>query len=124
MTVTIDYTQVCTTEEGPLYRVQTTITYVEGIAPYVFVMNTELGTYEHVANIWDMENVVPDRARAIEEGRDYYRANACTVEYETDTAATLFIEYTEDRIQDLATRYGRVVGEFEGTFNHHIETEE
>jgi hypothetical protein len=124
MTITIDYTQACTIEEGPIYKVQTTVTYVEGISRGIFVMNTELGTFEHVATVWDMEHVVDTLAQATEEGRSYYRAEACTVEYETDTAATTFIEYTEDRIQDLATRYGRVVGEFEGTFTHHIENEE
>lgn len=124
MTVTVDYTQVCSVEEGPVYKVQTTVTYVEGIAPQIFVMNTELDTFEHVANIYDMEHDVPDRVQALAEGRNYYRASSFVKEYDTDTAATSFIEYTEARIQDLATRYGRVVGEFEGTFTHHIENEE
>jgi len=121
MSVTIDYTQVRTIEPGPLYKVQTTVSYVVGIASQIFVMNTELDKFEHVATVWDMEHVVPDRNQAILEGREYYRASACTVAYETQVTAIEFTEYTEARIRGLATQYDRAVREFEGTVNYHVE---
>jgi hypothetical protein len=121
MSVTIDYTQVRTVEEGPRYKVQTTVSLVSGIASQIFVMNTELGTYEHVATVWDMENVVPDRDRAILELRNFYRASSCEVDYETEMAAIEFTTYTEDRIRALATAYDRYVRDFEGTVNYHVE---
>lgn len=120
MTVTIDYSQTCTVEEGPLYKVVITVTYVEHISPQIFVINTELGTFEHVATPYDMENVVPTLIQAVADGRDYYRAAVCTVSYETETAAMEFIEYTEDRIQALATAYENVVEDFEGVTTHHV----
>jgi len=121
MSVTIDYTQVRTIIEGPKYQIDTEVTYVSGIASEIFVMNTELGTFEHVATVWDMEHIVPSRDQAILEGLSYYRVSSCTVVYDTDLAAIEFTEYTEDRIQDLATKYARAIGEFEGTVNYHIE---
>jgi len=121
MSVTIDYTQFRTIIEGPKYQIETTVTYVAGIAREIFVMNTELGTFEHVATVWDMEHVVPSRDQAILEGRGYYRDSACMVVYDTDLAAIEFTEYTKDRVQDLVTKYARAVGEFTGTVNYHIE---
>lgn len=121
MSVTIDYTQVRTVEEGPKYKVDTTVTYVSGIASQIFVMNTETQEYEHVATVWDMENVVPDRDTAVLNRLNYYRASACAVEYETELAAMKFAAYTEDRIRALATDYNRYIQDFAGTFNYHVE---
>lgn len=121
MSVQIDYTQVKTVEEGPRYRIQTIVNYTSGITREIFVFNTELGTFQHVATVWDMEHITPDHDLAVLEGRDFYRASACDVSYETQTTALDFADYTNNRIQDLATQYARATGQFEGTVNHHVE---
>lgn len=121
MSVTIDYNQVRTVVEGPKYRVASLVTYTEHIAKEIFVFDVELGEYQHVATVWDMENVLNDRDAARLAGNKWYRAKECTVEYESQTTSLEFVDYMEDRIQDLATQYALATGQFEGNVNYHIE---
>lgn len=121
MSVTIEYNQVRTVVEGPKYRVASLVTYAVNIAKEIFVFDVELGEFQHVATVWDMENVLNNRDAARLAGNKWYRAKECTVEYEAQTSAIEFVDYTEDRIQDLATQYARATGEFEGNINYHIE---
>ena len=120
MSVTIDYDQICSIEAGPLYRVRTTVSYVSGINAAIFVFNTELSTFQHVATTFDMENVTADHAHAVSEGHAYYRASSCDVSYDTQDAALEFVEYTAGRIQSLATDYSKAASEFEGTVHEHV----
>lgn len=121
MSVTIDYTQTRTVVEGPKYRVESVVTYTVNIAKDIFVFDVELGEYQHVATVWDMENVLNNRDAARLAGNKWYRDKACAVEYESQTDALEFVDYTEDRIQDLATQYARATGQFEGNVSYHIE---
>lgn len=118
--VSLDFDQVRTTEPGPIYRIRTTITYAVKIQPQVFVFNTELDTFSHVSTVWDLENITPDKALAVSEGREYYRASACDVSYETTDAALEFVDYTASRIQSLVTDYDRATSSFEGTSHEHV----
>jgi hypothetical protein len=68
----------------------------------------------------DMESLTPDRALAVSEGREYYRASSCDVSYETTDAALEFVEYTASRIQSLITDYARATSSFEGTSHVHV----
>jgi len=120
MSVTIDYTQVRTVEEGPLYKVVTTVSYVENIAPEIFVYNVESDTYEHVATVWDMEHVITSRSQAQIDGLRYYRRSNCTVEYPAQSTALAFVDYVKDRVEDLALQYARATENFEGTVNVHV----
>jgi len=120
MSVTLDYTQVRSVEAGPLYRVQTTVSYAVGIQPQIFVFNTELNTFSRVSTVYDMNDLVPDRNRALLEARDYYRASACDVSYETVEAAEEFVTYTAGRIQSLVTAYNQATSSFEGTSHEHV----
>jgi hypothetical protein len=120
MSVTIDYDQICSIEAGPLYRVRTTVSYVSGINAAIFVFNTELGTFQYVATVFDMEQVTADHALAVSEGRAYYRASSCDVSYDNQDDALEFVEYTAGRIQSLATDYFKATSEFEGTVHEHV----
>ena len=115
MSVTIQVQQVRTVEEGPLYRVDTSVVYNKGIDRNVFVFNTETEEFEHVATPWDMENTPGTRQEAILGDINYYRLSAVVKDFELVTVASEFAAYTLGRLSALAREY-EIVGEtFEGS---------
>ncbi len=115
MSVRIDIDQQRTVEEGPLYRVVTSVFFTTGIDRNIFVFNTETDAYEHVASPWDMENLPTSKAQAITDDVTYYRLAAVTKDWEDVGEATEFAAYTLSRISSLAQQFGLVESAFEGS---------
>lgn len=118
MSVSIEVVQNRTLEEGPLYRVNTSVVHVMGINRNVFVFNTETQVFEHVATTWDMENLPIGRDAAVNADADYYRQDAVSVDYETETVGTEAASYTLGRLQSLATAYQIMKESFVGSDSH------
>ncbi len=115
MSVRIDVQQTRSVEEGPLYRVVTSVVYNTGIARSIFVFNTETEVFEHVATPWDIENTPDNRAAALLGPIDYYRLTAVTRDFSTVEEAEEYAVYTLGRVALLAREYGLVASSFEGS---------
>lgn len=115
MSVRIDVDQNRTVEEGPLYRVETLVTYNTGIDRNIFVFNTETEVFEHVATPWDIDNRPISRDQAILDDSNYYRLAAATKDHSTVDEATEFAAYTLSRISSLAQDYELTSSTFEGS---------
>lgn len=117
--VNIEVHQERTVEDGPVYRVKTTVLTAQGIDRNIFVFNTETQAFEHVAVTWDMDNYPADRDQAILDGDDYYRKSEANVTYgDNQTTAIDAAAYTLLRIDLLAQQYNLQEGEFLGAEDH------
>ncbi len=114
MTVRIEIAQVRTLEEGPVYRVHTRTTYVEGIAAEIFVFATETDVFNHVAVAYDMQEFPVGKTQAQADGKAYYRAIEAQVDYEVATTAQAAAAYTKLRVRQLAEEYDLVNSAFVG----------
>ena len=114
MTVRLEIHQARTVEEGPEFKVATSVTYASGINRNIFVFNTETEDFEHVATVYDMEQWLADRDDAIEAGDNYYRKDAAIVGYEVQETAADAASYTLERIEYLANQYNLMRTTFEG----------
>jgi len=114
MTVTIQFTQKRTLEDGPLYRVDTEVIYVSGIAQEIFVFNTDTDEFEHVAVTYDMQQYPAGKTAALQEGSSFYREKQAIVDYSSQNTAVEAATYTRARIQLLAREYQTVNDEFIG----------
>ena len=115
MSVRIDVTQSRTVEEGPLYRVLTTVIYNTGINRNIFVFNTETEAYEHVASPWDLENLPTSKSQAVLDDVAYYRLSSVVKDWAGVDDATAFAAYTLSRISNLAQQYELTESAFEGS---------
>ena len=118
MSVRIEVDQVRTLEEGPLYRVFTSVSHTVGIDRNIFVFSTETQTFEHVATTWDMENLPVGREAALGVNTDYYRESSAQVDYESETTGTAAASYTLGRVQSLAIAYETMAESFVGSDSH------
>ena len=115
MSVQLDVEQVRTVEEGPVYRVVTSVYYNLGIDRNIFVFNAETDAFEHVATPWDMGNTPTTKQDALDDGIDYYRLEAVTKDYDAIEDATTFAAYTLGRISSLAQAYDLAKTTFVGS---------
>lgn len=113
MTVQIDLHQERTLVDGK-YRVDTRVTYASGIGSEIFVYDTELDVFVHVATVWDMVNTGTDRALAQVDRQPYYRKAYATVDYDDQVRALAFAAYTKERVQLLALLHDQLNTEFLG----------
>lgn len=119
MTVRIEVNQVRSTEDGPIYRVTTSVINTEGIDRNIFVFETDTQDFKHVATPFDMNNYPAGLAAAQSGGDKYYRKEVADVGYGDNVAlADAAATYTLSRIKLLADQYGPVVEEFEGSEDH------
>lgn len=118
MSVRIEVLQTRSVVEGPLYRVETQVTYVSGIDRNIFVFNTELEEFSHVATTWDMDNLPEGKLNAENEDKNYYRKDVVRVDYATETLGSEAATYTLSRIEYLARIYAAVVDSFIGAESH------
>lgn len=114
MSIRVEIHQKQTILEGPLYKVETEVTYAAGIDRHIFVFDVETQTFAHVARVWDMENLPSNYEDALAEDLDYYRLDACEKSYEAVTDAVEFSTYTRGRIQSLVNAYEIATETFEG----------
>ena len=115
MSVRIDIQQDRTVEEGPLYRVATSVIYNSGIDRNVFVFNTTTEEFEHVATTWDMEHLPKSKDDAALAGDGFYRLPSVTKDFDTVMTATEFAIYTRGRVAALVREYEAVSTTFEGS---------
>ena len=115
MSVRLGVEQVRTVEEGPTYRVVTTVYYNLGVDRNIFVFNAETDDFEHVATPWDLDNTPTSKQTALDTGVDYYRLSEVTKDNDTVDDASTFASYTLERISALARAYESVATEFAGT---------
>ncbi len=115
MSVRIDVTQLRTVEEGPIYRVSTSVVYNTGIDRNIFVFNTETEEFEHVASPWDIENLPTTQAQAILDNCDYYRQSSVIKDWDDIEEAIEFAAYTLSRVSSLAQQYELAESAFEGS---------
>ena len=115
MSVRIDIEQVRTVEEGPIYRVYTSVIYNAGIDRSVFVFNTDTEEFEHVATSWDMNNTPNNRDDAALNSINYYRQTEVTKDFSSVTVAIEFAIYTRARVAALTREYDAVETIFEGS---------
>lgn len=118
MSVRIEVSQDRTLEEGPLYRVSTSVVHVTDIDRNVFVFNTDTQVFEHVATTWDMENLPVGRDAAINADVNYYRGDEAIVDYASETLGTTAASYTLGRLQSLAIAYQIMRESFVGSESH------
>ena len=115
MSVELQVTQVRTVEAGPLYRVNTSVVYNNGIDRSIFVFNTETEVFEHVATPYGIENYPDSRAESVVGTINYYRQANVVRDFSTAEEAAAFATYTLGRIQLLAREYDIVDSVFEGS---------
>lgn len=115
MSVRLDIRQIRSVEEGPLYRVVTSVFYNSGIDRSIFVFNTETDVFEHVATPWDIDNTPDNKAEAVVETVNYYRLTEVTRDFTTAEEALAFASYTLSRISLLAREYNLVQSSFIGS---------
>lgn len=115
MSVRLDIRQTRSVEEGPLYRVVTSVIYNSGIDRSIFVFNTETDVFEHVATPWDIDNTPDSKAEAVTETINYYRLTEVTRDFSTAEEASEFAVYTLSRISLLAREYNLVQSSFIGS---------
>ncbi len=118
MNVRIDVEQVRTVEDGPLYRVATSVVYTTRIDRNIFVFNAATDAFEHVASVWDIDNLPTDKQTALNTSVDYYRLEAVTRDSADVAEASEFAVYTLSRIASLAQSYELVGNEYVGSDTH------
>jgi hypothetical protein len=118
MSVQIEIQQDRTVEEGPLYRVATSVVYNSGIGRNIFVFNTETQVFEHVATPWDMENVPNSRDEALTDASAFYRLPEVTRDFDVVATAIEYALYTRSRVEQLARDYGLTDDLFVGSGTH------
>ncbi len=115
MTVRIEIDQTRTVEDGPIYRVTTSVIYAAGVAREIFVFNTETQDFSHVATTYDMENYPDNRTEALTNSAGYYRQAVVDIGYDTVTVATAAAAYTVARVDYLTSTYSTFTDSFEGS---------
>jgi len=118
MSVRIEVKQTRTVDEGPIFKVDTQVTYASGIAREIFVFETETQDFSHVATTYDMETYPDDRDTAIADGVDFYRKDQAIVVYALEAVAVEAASYTLARIDTLARQYNTFKTEFEGSSDY------
>lgn len=114
MTVQVDIHQDRTVEEGPIYRVATSVTYSNGIDNAVFVLSTDTDVFSRVATVWDMIHVPNDKVLAQLDLEVYYRSSAAIQDFEDQEAAIAGAAYTESRVELLVHAYNLMSTVFAG----------
>lgn len=114
MSVRIEFTQTKTIEAGPLYKVNNVVNVAQSIPPEIFVHNTTTQAFEHVATLWDMNNIPGSLQGAIDNDMDYYRLSTGYKEYESLTTASNFEAYVYSRVVSLVQDYAAAIGDFPG----------
>lgn len=113
--ISITHTQIRSVQAGPLYRVQDTVTASVGIQQQVFVFETSDQSFNRIATVDDMLSLPTSQAQAVIDGKDYYRLNTVTKDYESlktaEDAATTIV----NRIKLLLVEYDAAVNAFVGT---------
>jgi hypothetical protein len=114
MTVQVDIHQERTVEEGPIFRVTTSVTYSSGIDSTVFVHNADTDVYSHVATVWDMAHVPDDKVLAQLNLGGYYRSSTAVQDFDDQEDAIAGATYTESRVGLLVHSYNLMSTVFAG----------
>jgi len=118
MSVRIEVHQSRTVDEGPVFKVDTKVTYASGIAREIFVFKTDTQDFSHVATVYDMETYPADYDTAVGDAVDYYRKDQAIVGYSSEQTAVDAADYTLSRIDSLARQYNTFKTEFEGSLDY------
>lgn len=117
MTVRIDVTQSRTSPEAGVYRVTTTVTYVENISNAIFVYDLPSDTFSHVAYPSDMETL----PAGPESASTFYRKSEAVQDFANIDTAVKGAAYTLGRINFLAKKYEVTVDTFLGSGEYTFE---
>lgn len=115
MPVTLTHTQVRSVEAGPAYRTLDTVTASSGIDPEVFVFRVDNDAFEHVASVFDMDNLPNTKLQAVADGKDWYRLATVQRDYDTLVQADEFADTLLARMKRLLVDYDAAANGFVGT---------
>ena len=80
---------------------------------------TETQAFDHVATVWDMENVDDESyAAAVEHDAAFYRLDIVTRAFHQQSHALDFATYTQERVAWLADEYETATTDFVDTTTH------
>lgn len=108
--VTYQLRQQTSVQDGPLYRVNNSITEAVGSSPAVFVYKTDTLAFDHYATVADLETWPDSYDQAIVLGAGFYRLSSVQRDWPTIQRMNEDLGLTVARVTGLAKQLSAVQG--------------
>lgn len=115
MAVSVTHSQIRSVQAGPAYRTLDTVTAAVGIQTQVFVFAVEDDSFQHVATVHNMQQLLNTKAAAVLAGHDAYRLAVVQRDFESLSDAEEFGATLIERMKSLVVEYAEAINNFVGT---------